>query len=571
MELLKTTGLTLTTLIFTALLSLTTQAADIAGHIIMVKGDVSAATSDGNQRALKRRDPVFVSDTITTGDSSRVQIRFIDNGLLALQANSQLAIHSYNQNADAPEQEKVLMELVEGGFRTLTGTIGKGNKEAYQVDTPVASIGIRGTLYSALVSQGQLFAGVWKGGIRLSNDSGSYDLGMGADYAFGSVGSHGFTGMMTPPDELGDSPTEGSDQGTDDAGVDGNEGPQDETPDSAAGTGSEQREEGNLVPNPLDQDDDGNTLESLKEQGLVDDPDDDNTGNGNGDPEPPVDIATRISPDVRLSDDEYTSLLTSTEAGILLTENGTQTAAVIRDANDQPVFLVVDGEGVDITRFSYADTAAEVLVPAGVGDVEWGIWNGSAATPVEQYLTDDSNEVTTVETPVFWLAAEPIQETVVAAMTGSVSFSGSEALGTNSEGDQILYSSGSFDLDFSSGLISNGNISLSYGTAPESLTTDWYAEFDGSIRGNGATNTPNVSMNLTYGYLTNPMTESMSELDLVNSKLGGFLTGATALQAFVGAYHFRTIDAVGTGVVQTADGLIAWPLSLIGSITDLPQ
>lgn len=571
MELLKTTGLTLTTLFFTAVLSLTAHAADIAGHIIMVKGDVSAATSDGNQRALKRRDPVFVSDTITTGESSRVQIRFIDNGLLALQANSQLAIHSYNQNADAPQQDKVLMELVEGGFRTLTGSIGKGNKEAYQVNTPVASIGIRGTLYSALVSQGQLFAGVWKGGIRLSNDSGSYDLGMGADYAFGSLGNNGFTGMMTPPDELGDSPTEGSDQSGDDAGVDDSEGPQDDTSGSASGTDNAQREEGNPVPNPLDQDDDGNTLESLKEQGLVDDPDDDNTDNGNGTPEPPVDIATRISPDVRLSDDEYTSLLTSTEGGILLTENGTQTAAVIRDANDQPVFLVVDGEGVDITRFSYADTAAEILVPAGVGDVEWGIWNGSAATPVEQYLTDDSNEVTNVETPVFWLAAEPIQETVVAAMTGSVSFSGSEALGTNSEGEQILYSSGSFDLDFSSGIISNGNINLSYGTAPESLSTDWYAEFDGSIRGNGSTNSPNVTMNLTYGYLTNSFTESMSEMDLVNSKLGGFLTGSTALQAFVGAYHFRTIDAAGTGVVQTADGLVAWPLSLIGSITDLPQ
>src|SRR5690606_24291281 len=96
---------------------------------------------------------------------SRVQIRFIDNALLALQENSRLNIREYHLAQEGAEQSKVLMELVEGGFRTLTGSIGKGNEQAYQVTTPVASIGIRGTLYSLLVQSNQLTAGVWQGGI----------------------------------------------------------------------------------------------------------------------------------------------------------------------------------------------------------------------------------------------------------------------------------------------------------------------------------------------------------------------------------------------------------------------
>ncbi|PIQ38898.1 MAG: hypothetical protein COW58_14700, partial [Thalassolituus sp. CG17_big_fil_post_rev_8_21_14_2_50_53_8] len=178
------------------------RAAELAGHIIMVKGDVTAQAADGSSRNLKRRDEIYPSDTIRTGTGSRVQIRFIDNALLALQENSQLSIHAYQQADADGKGGKVLMELVEGGFRTLTGSIGKGNKEAYRVDTPVASIGIRGTLYSALLAKGQLMAGVWKGGITLSSDQGDFNLGQNADFNFGVLGNTGFQGMLEAPQAL---------------------------------------------------------------------------------------------------------------------------------------------------------------------------------------------------------------------------------------------------------------------------------------------------------------------------------------------------------------------------------
>ena len=104
-------------------------AADIAGQIIMARGDVQAISENGEMRKLKRRDSIFSHEVIKTGPASRVQIRFIDNALLALKENSELNIKAYVYNEVNEKGNQVLMELVAGGFRTLTGKIGKGNKE----------------------------------------------------------------------------------------------------------------------------------------------------------------------------------------------------------------------------------------------------------------------------------------------------------------------------------------------------------------------------------------------------------------------------------------------------------
>lgn len=572
MEFVKSKGLMTLFLTLVCILTSPAYAAEIAGHIIMVKGDV-AASADGNDRPLRRRDPVFVSDTISTGENSRVQIRFIDNGLLALQANSRLSIHAYQQNADAPEQEKVLMELVEGGFRTLTGSIGKGNKAAYQVDTPVASIGVRGTLYSALVSNSRLFAGVWNGGIRLSTPDGQYDLGLDSDYAFGTLGEGGFKGMMTPPDELAGSPDDEEGSGEDDSEKESSEengesSQDDQESDSNDSQRDDDGEDGSAggeyehrIPNPLDQDDDDDTLEALKKSGQVEVEEEEETP---GEGEEQVDLG---SPDIRLSDDEYTAVAYTTEFGLIVTGEGAAPAAVIRDDNDQPVFLTVDGESVDITRFDYSDTAAVISVPEGVSDVSWGIWNGSASTPVSQYLTDNSLEVTHVETPVYWVVAEATQSSVVAGMTGLVSFSGTSALGSDSNADSIMFSSGSFDLDFDSGAISNGTLDITYGNDIDGMVSNWYGTFDGTIRATGETNTAEALMEMNYGNLTLYNAEAMYDIDLTASQISGILTGPAA-EAFIGAFHLQSVADMETGDVYSADGLLAWPALDAASIGD---
>lgn len=179
------------------------SSADLAGKIIMARGEVQAINESGVIRTLKRRDSIFSHEIIKTGKSSRVQIRFIDNALLALKENSELSIKSYVYNEVKNNDNQVLMELLTGGFRTLTGKIGKGNKEAYKVKTPVASIGIRGTLYDIQIAADKIYAGVWKGGIALKTQQGDFDLGINANFDFAEISATGgFTGLLTPPESL---------------------------------------------------------------------------------------------------------------------------------------------------------------------------------------------------------------------------------------------------------------------------------------------------------------------------------------------------------------------------------
>lgn len=178
--------------------------AETVGRVLLASGQVTAIDPSGNVRDLQRRSEIYAQDTIRTTANSKVQIRFIDNGMMTLNENSQLNIHAYRQGKpETGEQDKVLLELIEGGFRSLTGGIGKGNPESYKVLTPTASIGIRGTLYSIQIQADKLLAGVWQGGVRITLSNGqTYDLGLDVAFRFGIISADGFKGLLEAPSEF---------------------------------------------------------------------------------------------------------------------------------------------------------------------------------------------------------------------------------------------------------------------------------------------------------------------------------------------------------------------------------
>lgn len=208
--------------------------APLAGHVILTKGNVTATAEDGSNRALKRRSEIFNGDVIRTGPAGSVQIRFIDKALMTIKANSEMNMEAYllAQEGNAEQNEQVLMSLVKGGFRTITGTIGKGDKSAYKVNTPAASIGIRGTNYEVQQeADGGFVMGVYSGGIQVENEAGSIDLGEGADFNFTRVKPKSPPkGLLAPPPSLGENSAteqsdeeENSEEGADDNNDEGND------------------------------------------------------------------------------------------------------------------------------------------------------------------------------------------------------------------------------------------------------------------------------------------------------------------------------------------------------------
>jgi hypothetical protein len=195
----------ITSLFFCLILFPTHAFSAIAGHVILTKGSVTAISDTGESRELKRRSKIMSGDIIKTGLVSSIQIRFVDKALMTIKANSEMNIAEY-QLANPTEniKEKALMKLVKGGFRTISGQIGKGDKSAYRVDTPAASIGIRGTNYEVhQEASGDFVMAVYSGGISVENAAGSIQLGMNGDYNFTRVSKNKSPkGLLLAPETL---------------------------------------------------------------------------------------------------------------------------------------------------------------------------------------------------------------------------------------------------------------------------------------------------------------------------------------------------------------------------------
>jgi len=117
-----------------------------------LSGTLSVQRPDGSVRVLAERSNVFVGDVISTERDSYAQLRFTDGGQVTLRPNTQVKIETYGYEEGRPERDNFAMQLFKGGLRSLTGLIGKRttNRNAYRMVTSTATIGVRGTDYSAI-------------------------------------------------------------------------------------------------------------------------------------------------------------------------------------------------------------------------------------------------------------------------------------------------------------------------------------------------------------------------------------------------------------------------------------
>jgi hypothetical protein len=182
----------------TAAFPLTSQSA--VGRVEFAVGSVNALGQDGSARSLAKGGEINNGDTIQTIDG-RAQIRFSDGGYISLQPNTEFKVEDYTYNGKADGSEKGFFSLVKGGLRAITGAIGHTNKQAYRVNTPVATIGIRGTEYLAQFNNARLLVKVGNGAVYLVNQAGDIVL---------YKGQVGEAGESSKPKYSSDQPVVGS-------------------------------------------------------------------------------------------------------------------------------------------------------------------------------------------------------------------------------------------------------------------------------------------------------------------------------------------------------------------------
>lgn len=142
-----------------------------------VNGDVLAIGPDGARRPIAKGDALAPGDQVATGQG-RAQLRFSDGGVVDLAPDSAFRIDAYAFDGAEDGTERKLMTLLKGALRTISGAIGHLHQETYRLDTPVASIGIRGTGYTADLSLG-LRVEVGEGAVVVANQAGAVQIQRG--------------------------------------------------------------------------------------------------------------------------------------------------------------------------------------------------------------------------------------------------------------------------------------------------------------------------------------------------------------------------------------------------------
>lgn len=119
--------------------------------IVTIAHGFTTAENDDGVRELTLDSPIYADDIITTGaDGSAVEIHFNDGAILSQGPNSHIEIDDYVFDP-VDSTGKMVIKLMEGTIRSVTGTIVDANPEGFSIETPLATIGIRGTTTGHIV------------------------------------------------------------------------------------------------------------------------------------------------------------------------------------------------------------------------------------------------------------------------------------------------------------------------------------------------------------------------------------------------------------------------------------
>jgi hypothetical protein len=139
------------------------------GKVMFVSGEV-ALVRGGQPSRVNKGDLLQEGDVIKT-ELGKLQLVFIDGAVFALQPHSQFEIKKYQLDKNNPLGNISQTKLIEGGLRTITGSIPKANRAGYQLETATGVIGVRGTEIVIQDDLVQTIAGIV--GVDLTNTSGS--------------------------------------------------------------------------------------------------------------------------------------------------------------------------------------------------------------------------------------------------------------------------------------------------------------------------------------------------------------------------------------------------------------
>lgn len=135
--------------------------------VLRVRGEVVASGgSSGQARSLREGDAVYVGERVRAPALAEAVLTTEDAGFIAIRPNSEFSAERFA--AEDKATDNLVVRLVTGSLRVISGWIGRTNRAGHQVVTPTATIGIRGTDHEPYVLSAELATAT-------ANREGTYD------------------------------------------------------------------------------------------------------------------------------------------------------------------------------------------------------------------------------------------------------------------------------------------------------------------------------------------------------------------------------------------------------------
>ena len=134
------------------------------GRIALTVGEAKRINAEGQMAPLRSGTSVSEGDRIITGGDAVAIIVFVDDGRISLRSDSELLVKQYKADP-AGINSHLDFELVRGSIRQISGKAARMQPERYRLNTPIASIGVRGTDFLAKTSGDTLETFVQEGKI----------------------------------------------------------------------------------------------------------------------------------------------------------------------------------------------------------------------------------------------------------------------------------------------------------------------------------------------------------------------------------------------------------------------
>jgi hypothetical protein len=122
------------------------EAQEHIGSTALARNDVTRESA-GASAPLVTGDSVFRNETVRTGADSNARLVFLDSTNLGVGPTSSVKLDQFVYVGESNGQ-KMTVNLAKGVFRFTTGVL---DKKAYEITTPTAAIGVRGTILDIAV------------------------------------------------------------------------------------------------------------------------------------------------------------------------------------------------------------------------------------------------------------------------------------------------------------------------------------------------------------------------------------------------------------------------------------